>query len=54
VSWLLTATSPVTALRATRMWLSETVHGALPVLWTAAAICTPAVVDMLSPIEEQV
>jgi hypothetical protein len=29
VSWLLAAISPVTALRATRMWLSETNCGAL-------------------------
>ena len=40
VSWVLTAISPVTALRATRMWREETNHGALPDLWTAEAVCT--------------
>ena len=25
------------------MWPSETVHGALPDLWVATAVCTPAV-----------
>ena len=48
VSWMLAAISPVKALRATRMWLSETDHGTLPDLWTAAAVRTPATGGMFS------
>ena len=38
VSRGLAAISPVTALRATRMWLSETVHVALPDVYIATAV----------------
>jgi len=51
VFWGLAAIFPVTALRATRMWPSETVHGALTDLWTAAAVYTPATGGMFSLIE---
>ena len=42
VSWRLAAISPVAALRATRMWLSETNYGAFPDLWITATVCTPS------------
>jgi hypothetical protein len=39
---MLAAISPVTALRATWMWREETNYGALPDLWIASAVRTPA------------
>lgn len=52
VSRMLVAISPVTALRATRMWREETNYGVLPDLWIAAAVRTPAAVGMYSSVEE--
>jgi hypothetical protein len=48
---MLAAISPVTALRATRMWREEMNYGALPDVWTAAAVCTPAAGSIFSPVE---
>jgi len=53
VSRGLAAISSVAALRATRMWREETNHGALPDLWTAAAIRTSAAGSLLSLVERE-